>query len=536
MDQLWLGTLPCDPDDTRCQVGGQDAAATPAGAGGGARQPGSCPGPRAACCRPPSPLPHARGMGEASMPLPFFPQVCVASSAAAAFSNGPGERVLSNDHEPPNEQRHAADDLPAPAPSAAAAEGKSSYFEEHVQKRAGGVFLPQPPSVERRAAATATGEVSAASPNVAYAPQQGAAQPVQAVQTGLAGAGSIGSSSPMSRGPSRASSNASGPILALVNGRHVGPTQSEEEMAPQDHQGANRAGQQGSKREAGMPDSTRAGASASASATAAMSGAVTVQDADARDSPPSAEPEPVEGPRATRSARKRGKEAATDHPAVSERGTQPDTCDARTAHGDQQAAMDLDDSSSGDEIAISIFLPSDLPIVNPKKKRLKSAVPGGQAGQVGGVGSKDGGSDVLKAVSAAAALRPVSDEAWNASFHALDCWLKHNGHPHPGSRYPCCLLHFFFSVTRVGAHRKHAVNAANVPMCQSASCSNLIIAPLICTLPPPPPPTHPYTHTRICTRITALVRALRRTHTDTNRRAHKQKCTRTQSASSHPLI
>ena len=395
-------------------------------------------------------------------------------------------------------------------------------------------------------------------------------------------AGSIGASSPMSRGPSRESSNASGPILQ-DNGRHGGPTQSEE-MAQQDHQGETRAGKQGSTREAGTPDSTRAGAPASASSTAAavaslleLSGAVTGQDADARDSPPSADS--VEGLRATRSARKRGKEAATDHPAVPERGTKPDAYDARTAHGDQQAAMHLDDCSSGDEIAISIFLPSDLPIVNPKKKRLKAAVPGGHAGKGGGVGSKDGVSDtVLKAVSDAAAVRPVSDEVWNANFHALDCWLKRNGHAHPGSRYvPGCLLHFFFFGDKLGgvlacasssfsclarsegfcplppgplssvAARKCHVGArtfcssharpsqTRCKFCQCAKVQVAVICSFLLYYAQPPPP-HAHTNTSIYMRITALVRALRPTHTDRIRLTHKHKCTRTPTASSNPLI
>jgi hypothetical protein len=378
--------------------------------------------------------------------------------------------------------------------------------------------------------------------------------------------GLIGASSPMSRGPSRESSNASGPILQ-DNGRRGGPTQSEE-MAQQDHQGETRAGKQGSTREAGTPDSTLVGAPASASSTAAavaslleLSGAVIGQDTDARDSPSSAEPKSVEGPRATRSARKRGKEAATDHPAVPERGTLPDAGDARTSHGDQQAAMHLDDCSSGDEIAISIFLPSDLPIVNPKKKRLKAAVQGGQAGQGGGVGSKDGGSDtVLKALSGAAALRPVSDEVWNANFHALDCWLKRNGHAHPGSRYvPCCLLHFFFFCDKLGgvlacasssssrlarsegfcpllprppasvAARQCHVGArtfcssharpsqTRCKCCQCAKVQVAVICSFLLYYAHPPPPTH--THIRIYMRITALVRP--QTH------AHRQKQTHT---------
>ena len=191
-----------------------------------------------------------------------------------------------------------------------------------------------------------------------------------------------------------------------------------EEMAQQDHQGETSAGKQGSTLETGTPDSTLAWAPASASSTAgrtnspssasdslprslrcrpvcppdrvaglgyaappykctravdpsgwadvladasllALSSAGTGQDADERDNPanpPSAES--VEGPRPKRSARKRGKDTATVHPAVPERDTQPDALDARTAHGDQQAPMHLDDC----EILISILsgLPSDL--------------------------------------------------------------------------------------------------------------------------------------------------------------------------------
>jgi hypothetical protein len=168
----------------------------------------------------------------------------------------------------------------------------------------------------------------------------------------------------------------------------------------------------------------------------------TAPEAGARDSHPNAEPEPAVEPRATRSARKRGKEAATDDHAMPQT-VLLDTCAAGAAHqGGQHAEMEEDDSSSGDEVPTSIFLPKDLPILCPKKKRHKARV--------------QTGSDAVH--------KPESDVAWNRHFDALKCWLKRHGHPHPYKRCSCRYVDFF---------------------CVPAGLACLIVAPSPCSVSDP---------------------------------------------------
>jgi len=366
---------------------------------------------------------------------------------AAATADGHEDCVSAHDavQSPPHSQgvgAAARGQAQTPHMAAAVAGSKSSYFEEHAQTREDVSPAPRHHATAEPGAAEAA-DVGAASSDAATACPQDDAQPEEAAQSELAGASSHGASRPSSR----ASSTVSGPIDREDNARH-GPAPSEGKEE-QDDPGNTRAGAQGSAREAAAHSSTREVASAGASATAAavesllaLSGVGTAPEAGARDSHPNAEPEPAVEPRATRSARKRGKEAATDDHAMPQT-VLLDTCAAGAAHqGGQHAEMEEDDSSSGDEVPTSIFLPKDLPILCPKKKRHKARV--------------QTGSDAVH--------KPESDVAWNRHFDALKCWLKRHGHPHPYKRCSCRYVDFF---------------------CVPAGLACLIVAPSPCSVSDP---------------------------------------------------